>query len=288
MNNWKHLTVNRFDELGKTSNTLHHAAQFLAYAGIHFVEAKADDSHTSAQWVPEKNWLAGQVIEAGSKRIRVILDYPEFVLRIAGEDMTPLHTLVLDGLTKQEVLNQLTGQFHSLGMDTSGFNDKLHYQIPRHEVDNGAAFSAPPKQLLNELAHYRTNGHLVMTRFAKRFQTASPLLVWPHHFDEGSYIPLQFEGGEAVGSVSIGLAVADAYYPYPYFYVTAWKKEGINYENLPGIKLPGKWHTHEWTGQVLEGNSLVSMEKEKQENTANRFLEKALKNAVKLIGWTNK
>jgi len=288
MNNWKHLTFNRFDEMEKASNTIHHAAQFIAYAGIHFVEAKADDSHTSAEWLPEKNWLAGQTIKAGRNRIRVILDYPGFVIRIADEHLTPLHTIMLAGQTKQEVLNQLAGHLQSLGLDTSGFNDKLHYQIPHHEVDDGAAFGMPPKELLDELANYRIDGHMMMVRFAERFQTASPVLVWPHHFDEGSYIPLQFEGGEAVGSVSIGLAVADAYYPYPYFYVTAWKKEGINYEHLPEIKLPGKWHTHEWTGQVLEGNSLVNIEKGKQEEIVNNFLEKALENAARLVGRIDK
>ncbi|HDO26783.1 MAG TPA: hypothetical protein ENH02_01575 [Bacteroidetes bacterium] len=284
-NNWKELTVNRFDDLVKASNTLHHAAQFIAYAGKHLISEEADDSHTSAMWVPEKNLLAGRPIKSVSTELRIALHYPALVLMVTDTDLNELGTVEMNGKTKQEVLTWLKNQLRELGVDVRALTDKIHFEIPPHDVENGGVYKLDQPDLFAELAGYRTNGHLVLTHFAEQFDTASPVLVWPHHFDEGSYIPLIFENGEATGSVSIGLAVADHYYNNPYFYVTAWKKEGINYEDKPGSNSPGRWHTHEWTGQVLEGKSLAGLNKDKQQEAAVDFMYQALNNATQLVGW---
>ncbi len=285
--NWKELTINRFDELAIASNTLHHAAQMIAYTGKHLINEEPDDSHTSAVWIPEKNLLAGKPIKTVSTEMRAALYYPSLVLMVTDNDLNELGSFEMNGKTKKEALTWLRIQLGELGVDVKNLTDKIHFEIPPHEVETGGVYKLDSPNLFEELARYRTNGHLVLTHFAAQFDTASPVLVWPHHFDEGCYIPLQFENGEAVTSVSIGLAVPDSYYVSPYFYVTAWKKEGVNYENRPEIASPGHWHDHEWTGQVLEGRSLTGLNQKEQEDVALGFMKQALENALLVAGVTN-
>ena len=281
---WKELTINRFDDLKKASGTLHHAAQMIAYTGKHLISEEPDDSHTSAVWIPEKNLLAGQPIKTVSTELRVALHYPTLVLMVTDNELNELGSFEMNGKTKPEVLAWLKNQLGELGVDVNKLTDKIHFEIPSHQVETGGVYPFDQPELFAELAAYRTDGHLVLDHFAGQFETASPVLVWPHHFDEGSYIPLESENGEVVTSVSIGLAVPDSYYDTPYFYVTAWKKDGVNYENKPEISSPGHWHDHEWVGQVLEGRSLVGMDKNRQYDTAIAFMKQALENALRLTG----
>ena len=133
------------------------------------------------------------------------------------------------------------------------------------------------------MAAYRTNGHVLLSHFANRFATAGEPLVWPHHFDEGVLIPMKFEDEKLVSSIGIGLAVPDTYYDHPYFYVNTWSKDGVDYSQLPDVSKPGLWHTREWTGQVLIGKELTGLRREAQAETAFRFMEQAIQNALELI-----
>ena len=286
--NWEPLSFTNFNELAETSNTVHQAAQFIAMAGKHFVSEKPDDSHTTAIWHPNKKWLVGQKIKTSDKSIRLVLDYNEFALLIIDDDLISYHRKELAGLTKNEVFLWLSLALHDAGLDTSSFNDKMQYEIPDHLVDHNGVFSIDNPECLSELARYRSNGHLVLTQLAVAFSSSNPVYIWPHHFDEGCYVPFQFENSEAISSLSFGLAMPDVYYNNPYFYVTTWKKKGDNISKLPELPPPGKWHTHEWKGQVLEAKNLVELSSKDQLETTLEFMELAIENARRLIGWVYK
>jgi hypothetical protein len=285
--NWIELSSVDFDRLSEASNTIHHAAQFLAITSKNFIPAKDDDSHTAMSWNPDKNWLIGQQIETAEKYIRLVLDLNEFSLLLVDDDHVSYHRKDLIGLTKQEIILWLKLTLHDVGLDTSSFIDKMHYDIPKHAVDDGGTFLLDDN-LLTELIRYRTNGHLVVEHFAGQFSSAQPVWVWPHHFDEGCYVPLQFQANEPITSISFGLAVPDTYYNNPYFYVTTWKKKGDDFTNLPELSPPGKWHKQDWTGQVLEMKNLIGYSKTEQAETVYRFMSEAIENARRLVGWIYK
>ena len=104
---WKRLEVKNPAEMQEASNTLHHAAQFIAMAGSHFIPKKADDSHTNTKWHPSKNWLVGNNIETQSGKIKIALDYPLLVIIIADDDLKPIFEVALDGKTQMEVFDWL-------------------------------------------------------------------------------------------------------------------------------------------------------------------------------------
>jgi hypothetical protein len=285
LKNWKRLEVKNPADMQEASNTLHQAAQFIAMTGKNFIPEKTDDSHTNARWYSSKNWLVGNTIETPSGEIRIALDYPLLVLIITDADLKPIYEVALDGKTRKEVFDWLKEKLKAQGLDVSAFKPELHYEIPDHPVMHGESFKMSNPLYYMELAFYRTNGNLLLVYFTQKVKPGEPVRVWPHHFDDGSYLPLKFDDkGAPTASISIGLAVADAYYPEPYFYVTAWTSKGINYDNLPDLRKPGKWHQHEWMGQVLVASDIVQFDRAKEQlEVSYDFLQQAIENAIEVL-----
>jgi len=285
---WQTLKVKQSEDLAKASNTVHHAAQPVTIAGKYLLPEKDDDSHTSMRWLASKNWLIGNVIRFPDVYLHVVFDYATFSILIVDENFKILNRNSIDQKTKDEMFNWVKNTLCNYGIDAELLHDKLHFELPDHEADEGIQFKKPDDIFLKELAAYRTNGHLMISKFSKEFATAQPVRIWPHHFDEGCYVPLLFEANEVIGSISFGMAVADEYYDTPYLYVTAWKNDEISYENPPELVSPGKWHQTDWNGQVLPGAELVELSPEEQALTAYEFMKQAINNARSLVGWVYK
>ena len=286
LKNWKRLEVKDPSSMMEASNTLHHGAQFIAMAGNKFIPKKANDSHTNTKWYPSKNWLVGNSIDTPSGKIKVALDYPLLVLIVTDDDLKPIFEIVLDGKTRIEVFEWLKEKLEEHGLKVKNFKPELHYKIPHHNVMHGESFKMKNPLHYMELAFYRTNGNLLLEHFTNLIKPDEPVRVWPHHFDDGSYLAMQFdESGGRIGSIGLGLAVADPYYPEPYFYVTARKNDGVNYDNKPTLEEPGIWHHHEWTGQVLKASDIAGYERAKDQlEVSYNFLKHAIDNALGLIG----
>jgi hypothetical protein len=283
LENWIELHRGDFSSLAKDSHTVHHAAQFIAYAAKHLIDEKKDDSHTAAYWIPDKNMLAGHKIKAADGDIVIALNYPELQLLIINESLETMSQKEVLGNTKQDLLEWMAVELNNFGLITSHLDGKMHYDIPTHETEQGMPFQVVDKKNLEELAHYQTNGHMVLSYFASKFATANEVMVWPHHFDEGVYIPVSFENESVIQSIGLGLAVPDTYYDNPYFYVITWEKAGMDYGHLPELRKAGKWHTQDWTGQVLEAKEIVGLRKEAQAETTIHFMENAIQNAMDLL-----
>ena len=78
---------------------------------------------------------------------------------------------------------------------------------------------------------------------------ASPVRVWPHHFDIATLVTL----AEGV-SVGVGMSPGDGTYDAPYFYVTPWPYPETG--ALPELSRGARWHTDGWVGAVMPGSAL--------------------------------
>jgi hypothetical protein len=75
---------------------------------------------------------------------------------------------------------------------------------------------------------------------------SSPINIWPHHFDTGTYHPLS-----ETGSIGTGFAVADTIVNEPYFYIYGWAKDKtIDYASAPDLPF-GEWKTGSWKGAIM-------------------------------------
>ncbi len=285
INRWQILSIHP-QKLQADANNLHQATQLVAMAGKYFIPEAADDSHTASRWIPEKDLQLGNLITAGKQDFHVGLSYPDFALQILSADRTALTAFPLNGKTFPEAFQWLHGQLETQGLDAGKLLPKMHFDIPDHPVKHGNPFRVENFENMQELARHRTNGHLLQQYFLELLHREEELFIWPHHFDEGLYLPLTFEGEAPTSSISFGLAMPDVYYPEPYFYITAWEKEvKISIKDVKNIT-PGHWHQQDWSGQVLETYIIVQAEKSASGQAAMTmdFLQKAINNALGMTG----
>ncbi|MDZ7646532.1 MAG: hypothetical protein U5K54_04800 [Cytophagales bacterium] len=109
----------------------------------------------------------------------------------------------------------------------------------------GLPFSKPSVEFLAEWSNYLSVTQHVLEKIKSQFNWASPISVWPHHFDMGLYLPIaREEAGHDIQSIGLGLAIPDAYVPEPYFYVNHWSKEPVTYPETVFLKTAmAYWNT---------------------------------------------
>ncbi|VAW30391.1 hypothetical protein MNBD_BACTEROID07-1882 [hydrothermal vent metagenome] len=285
VDHWQILRINP-QKLKADADNLHQAAQLVAMAGKYFILETADDSHTASRWIVGRNLQLGETIHGGKQDFHVGLSYPDFALQLLATDLEIMAALPLNGKTFPEAFQWLRNQLKIQGMDAGKLLPKMHFDIPDHPIKNGKPFRVENFEYLQELARHRTNGHLLHQYFRQLLHSDEELFIWPHHFDEGLYLPLTFEGKTLISSVSFGLAMPDIYYPEPYFYVTAWEKEEKRVLKEAKLSPPGHWHRQDWLGQVLDTHFIVQAgtTTSEQAGLGLSFLQQAINNALKMVG----
>jgi len=259
-------------ELNKAQLTLHHAAQFIAISGKYLLEEKEDDSHTNMSWDAKTNTFYGGSI---NDRARVGLHIPSLSLKVSGPTGIELASYPLIGKTKQEGLIWLQQALQLKQIDTTSLKLEMHYDIPEHLTDSGKAFPKVDEELLNELSNHRSIADQICGSIFSSHANASPPRTWPHHFDHGVYVPLEFDNdGSAIRSFSVGYAVADSIINEPYLYVTQWNKEGdVDYSDATKLKY-GKWLPKKLSGAGLPVSKIFKMDD--QEKGMQEFLDQTI------------
>lgn len=260
-------------ELNKAQLTLHHAAQFIAISGKYLLEKKEDDSHTNMSWdAKTSTFYSGSI----NDRARVGLHVPSLSLKVSGPTGIELASLPLIGKTKQEGLVWLQQALQLKQIDTTSLKQEMHYDIPEHVTDSGKAFPKVDEKLLHELSNHRSIADDLCSSVFSNHPKASPPRTWPHHFDHGVYVPLEFDSnGTVIRSFSVGYAVADSVMNEPYFYVTQWKKDGeVDYSNTTKLK-HGKWLPKKISGAALPISKIFKMDNQEEgiQDFINRTVE---------------
>ncbi len=207
-----HWQVLRIDpqKLKADATNLHQAVQLVAMAGKYFIPETADDSHTASRWIADKEIQLGGRINGGKQNFHVGLSYRNFALQLLTVDLDIMATFPLDGKLFAETFQWLWNQLKMQELDAGKLLPKMHFDIPDHSVKHGKPFRVENFEHMSELAHHRTNGHLLHHYFRQLLHRDEDILIWPHHFDEGLYLPLTFEGEAPTSSVSFGLAINSA------------------------------------------------------------------------------
>jgi hypothetical protein len=271
-------------DLQNASATLHQAAQYVAMAGRFFIPNKEDDSHTNMDWYASKNWLIGNAIKSPYGVIHVALDNSLLVLLVCNDKYEPIAEYELSGKTRLEGFNWLNNQLWKLGLEIDDFEPELHYVLEDHPVLHGAKFEMDRPKNFHELSSYRCNGHSVLKEVSDPYTDKSDLRIWPHHFDDGIIINLERDDESVVSLISMGLAMPDAHYDQPYFYVNPWHRSGVDHSKLPEIGGKGFWHTKDWHGMVLLAKDIaVNNDHDEQKRVTLDFLSKAIDIAKRIL-----
>lgn len=255
---WSLLSSDDPKSLKLAIEYIHRGVQFIAMAGKHFVKNVPDDSHTNLRWLAKEEVLAGNWIRERKGNFRFAMRSKDLTLIVYNAQMEMVSEFALDGKTNEEGLSWIKTQLTVFGKDASQMEMNIHYDIPAHETDTGAAYGMATTALFAEMSKHRANSDLALSHFAKAYKTASTVRTWPHHFDHGAYIPMVFdEAGNPTKSFSIGMGIPDAASEEPYYYITTWSQVGDNaYDNLTPLP-KGEWISEPFNGAVLKASEIV-------------------------------
>jgi hypothetical protein len=251
------LDPERSPHLAAARDTLHQAAQLVAGAGASLLAPVDDDSHTALR--VEGMQLVGH---------RAALHVVTFVLEAEDRD------LALDGRTLAEGERFLSEVFGA------PVTRPRHYELPPHPAAEGAPLTAPAREDRAQLAAWYATMQRLLTALAAREPHATPVRLWPHHFDLATLLVLDPDlGSEAGRTVGVGFSPGDAGIDEPYVYVNVHPRPEA--PELPALGHGGRWHTEGWLGAVLPGSSIESAEGAEAQIQA--FMDAALASGKALL-----
>ena len=253
---------------------LHYAIQYMAATNSALVPPQPDGSHVTLQWDPQIKGFVGKPIQ-GDQAVRVALEPVGLTSLILNEQLQPLATLPLNGLTMAAGLAWHQQELAKLGVKADQVTF-LEYpnDFPDHLMAHGAVFEGVQGEERSSLVAYFSQTQPLLEDMARTQTGASAVHIWPHHFDMATLITLS-GSGEKAKTIGIGLSPGDECYQQPYWYITPYP---------PTDKLPplpsGHWHTEDWVGAVLKGAELGDPTLEASQGILKTFLDEAVK-----AGW---
>lgn len=278
--NWKSLEKIDIASLNNEMTLHHHAVQFIALAGKYLLPEKQDDSHTNMYWNRALNSYVGHELPQFR---RIAIRLPDLSLCIFDDKDYIVQALEISGFTRMELYEWMTKALEANCINTENLGLEMHYEIPDQARYKHASFENPDTEATRFISRMRTNAYDIITELVKNYPDASPVRIWPHHFDTGSLIPY-YDGDKMKAGIGLGLAMPDKMVEEPYFYVNHWMDEPLT--DYPKLKNPGKgkWIIHDWKGKVLPVSQLFSLQAEKQSDAVMAYFNDSLTTTQKLLG----
>ncbi len=261
---------------------LHYGIQLIAASGSALAEPLPDFSHTSLKWNPGLGMFIGAPIRA-AKPFRVALDPVMLTSMLLDQHGKTISVFLMRQKTLAEGMAWLKTEVAQLGADASKI-ELMSYpeDFPDHAIAHGTAFNTRKAEAeRQELSYYYANTHLILQEIVANVEDASPIHIWPYHFDMATliFMPLQ-KRGEPI-SIGVGLSPGDTNYAEPYWYVSPYPYPAP--ENLPFLEGEGFWHTQRWLGAVLLASQLTQDSDLAQIKQVKSFLQSAIHASKRLL-----
>ncbi len=276
--NWKLLHAHPEVHLNGAFHEYHRLSQLIAMAGNDLIEPRADDSHTSMTWSHEKQQYRGEAFPQ-LKNARFIIQPENMEISLVDESENQLGSFSPIDLLKHEALENMNQILKEAGTKDQ-IKNELHFQIPE---DLGAKYQVPSNTFLLEHLYLRHNADLILKSISEKHDSDSEIRIWPHHFDTGSIIYINED--DIKSTIGIGLAIADAYYPSPYFYIN-FHSNSEKYQDLELPKLNNSSHlnTLDWKGYILGLDEIVKLnEADDQHKIVEKFFDESIEAIRKLL-----
>ena len=251
----------------------HQASQFIALAGKYLVPRAADDSHTNMIFHFEKHALTGRQF---GQDFQLCLKLRDLVLCQADKQRKTLWEIDLKGKTRLKAFSEMKLLMEATGVDTSNLQERMHYTLPAHELDQGGVFHIDNREANDEAIDARYNAGLVLRQVAAPFEYAYPVAIWPHHFDTATILPIEYdEEGKLIRSLGLGWAIPDKLLPEPYYYIQYWTES----DEAAAITAmaTGEPVNGAWQGYALRHSEIVALEEPaQQEELVLRFFDEGI------------
>jgi hypothetical protein len=235
-------------ELAQARIQLHYAIQPLAATAAALCEKKEDSSHLALYWDDNLGFKT-QVITS-IQSCRIVLDPITLTLEIVGDLNQVISIFALSDRTLSEGFDWIKTVIKGLG-GAAELITSISYppdDFPDSDLARSATFNR--QSPTSSLADYYASANQVLQALTQSEPLASPVRIWPHHFDIATLISIPSEINGEEKTIGVGLSPGDSSYDEPYWYVTPYPYPE-NRENLPILDGNGFWHTSGWVGAVL-------------------------------------
>ncbi len=232
-----------------TITELHKAAQYLAAAGISFIDKKTDDSHTNVGWNVSESRMETHVFGDG---LKLGLNLKNQRLELLKNDVV-ISFLDLGNFNHKEIIQWITEQAVQNNV-SKPYVYSFHYDLPYGEITDDYTFSFKEEDL-KIVSSELSKAQDVFEQFLKLENLESPIRVWPHHFDLGIYAALNAENS----FMGAGLAIPDSLVDDLYFYASGYKNGVAIKTKSFGKMQEGEWRS-DWNGATLASQG-VGVEK---------------------------
>jgi len=228
---------------------MHLASQYLAAAGISFLDKREDDSHTNLGFNTESGCLESHYLSDNKDQLS--LSYQNFSLHWKSEKDKV--SFSLDGASHKEVVQWLNET--SQKYINKPFKYNFHYDLP-YEVNDAYVYKLTSASELRDLMHLRILSQFSLEKINKELNFNTEIRIWPHHFDTGLYAEVP---GTSI-SVGLGLAIPDTVCNEHYLYASGYNASG-QIDTSKFSKLDnGSWSPDGFNGAILPANNLVESE----------------------------
>ncbi len=225
---------------------MHLASQYLAAAGISFLEQKDDDSHTNLGFNSDGGYLETHPLSDTNDTL--ILNYNNF--RLEWKSNRGSTFLKLDGTTHEEVINWISET--SMTSINKQYKYNFHYDLP-YSISNTTTFKLLDAGKLNDLLHLRILTQFILERISTIYKLDSSIRIWPHHFDTGIYSAIP---GSNI-SIGLGLAIPDVLCKEHYLYITGYKDSNVMDVSSLNKLSKGEWKSENFKGALLNTKGIV-------------------------------
>ncbi len=236
-----------------TEIPMHKATQLIAFLGKHLGYHQADDSHATVVYDPKKDALVGKLITINGQIYSPELQLRNFHLALISDDKSSLFEL------KGQTIPMVIKEVERL-MDIDVLPDfAIHYDLPKDYQLDQYQLELPPRYAVIEWTQVRQMAAETLEMVNIIVSPPSPVNIWPHHFDTGTYHILTTGNEGDSAAIGCGFAVADTIVSEPYFYIYGWSKDkSIHFEATPDL-LFGEWKKGNWKGAVLPLSTVLAL-----------------------------
>lgn len=240
-------------EYNKTDQKIHYLSQVLAKLNRTYVPSEEDDSHTNLYFDPLSHRVFGRWIETDNRMLISALNLKTFHFELINRERKVLSEFEIQGNAMNKIENSIAETLSGIGLDSSGFMDDLHYEIPDYGFENSSLKKWAEKDI-KQWERIRDLANTSSYQLLGTLQSGSEVRIWPHHFDTGIYT----EPNTKIG-LGFGLAMKDEMAGGAYFYFAGYSLESspIQYKKAEPLRF-GRWETGEnWKGAILPVSELA-------------------------------
>ena len=228
---------------------IHLAAQYLAAAGISFVDPKDDDSHTNLGYDLQKNEIYTHPLGPTDDYLSLVLT--DFSMHWNSPSGSSNYNL--QNSSHRDALAWIRAVSNKPEFNSS-YQYRFHYALP-YSISDDFIFTATAEDLLRE-SQMRTMAHNVISSTLKKHAMESEIRIWPHHFDTGAYAEHPNIPGMFLG---LGLAIPDTLVDTHYYYISGYLGHNSIDTSLFRPLEFGDWFNNGFQGGILKADN-VSMQ----------------------------